>query len=135
MTQRITSQTGRFLLTWRSKYNSLLFAFSLSSWSRNGQAGPALYPRTHVPPSLLGRSLVAVCSLKQSRGKPSEEMPRQTQRRPSMSQRLEKTSSQPYLGTPTWAPSYYLLLPFLSYIFRVCFPLKVLLLITLSGSH
>lgn len=75
--QRIIAQTQRFQLTWRSKYNSLLFGFSLSSWSRNGQAGPALQARTHVLPSLLGRSLAAVCSLKQSREKPSEEMPGQ----------------------------------------------------------
>lgn len=37
-----------------------------------------------------------------------------------------KTSSQPYLGTPTWAISYYRFSSFLDCIFRVCSLPKVL---------
>lgn len=106
LTAKNHSTNTIYLLTWRSKCNSLLFVFSLSSRSRKGQAGPALWPRTHAPPSLMGRSLEADCSLKQSRGKLSEEMPRQTQRRFSVTV-ARKTSSHPIWGL-VWAISHYL---------------------------
>lgn len=126
LTAKNHSTNTIFLLTWRSKCNSLLFVFSRSSRSRKGQAGPALWPRTHAPPSLMGRSLVADCSLKQSRGKLSEEMPRQTQRRLSVTQWPEK--HQATIFGDSCGPFH---TTFLSESFRVCFPPKVLFLITL----
>lgn len=126
LTAKNHSTNTIFLLTWRSKCNSLLFVFSLSSRSRKGQAGPALWPRTHAPPSLMGRSLVADCSLKQSRGKVSEEMPRQTHRRLSVTQWPEKHHTT--IFRDSCGPFH---TTFLSVRFRVCFPPKVFFLITI----